>query len=176
MLFSVRSSSQYSRLALPLMLMASLIACRTTPLETSATPVMRSMPDVVTTPVIRHGRYTLVELRPDQPQQNLLQQVIDLNMPPLPDATVGDGLRYVLLRSGYQLCDSGDAIHSLYPLPLPAPHLNIGPMTLRDALQTLAGPAWQLQIDEGGRRVCFASTWINSSPDADLVERTQVQP
>ena len=44
---------------------------------------------------------------------------------------------------------------ALYDLPLPAAHLQLGPLFLRDALLTLAGPAWELQVDDTTRRVCF---------------------
>ena len=43
----------------------------------------------------------------------------------------------------------------LYALPLPAVHLHLGPMTLRDALLTLAGPAWELHADDRARQICF---------------------
>jgi hypothetical protein len=43
----------------------------------------------------------------------------------------------------------------LYALPLPAAHLHLGPMTLRDALLTLAGPAWELHADDRARQICF---------------------
>ncbi|HHW2894027.1 TPA: integrating conjugative element protein pill, pfgi-1, partial [Pseudomonas aeruginosa] len=46
---------------------------------------------------------------------------------------------------------SGD----LYSLPLPLAHQRLGPMTLRDALLTLAGPAWALHADDQTRQICF---------------------
>jgi len=106
-------------------------------------------------PVVRQGRYTLVEMVPKSAQRDLMQQVVDITMPPTFDATVGDALRYVLLRSGYQLCDSA-GISTLTALPLPAADLHLGPLTLRDALLALAGPAWELSVDEAGRQVCFS--------------------
>jgi type IV pili sensor histidine kinase/response regulator len=107
-------------------------------------------------PVARYGRYTLVELTPEAGQYDLLFQVIDVSMPATLPATVGDALRYVLLRSGYRLCDADTDARTLYALPLPAAHQRLGPMVLRDALLTLAGSAWDLQIDAAARRVCFA--------------------
>jgi type IV pili sensor histidine kinase/response regulator len=89
-------------------------------------------------------------------QHDLLLQVVDVSMPPRLPATVGDALRYVLLHSGYRLCEDDVEADALYELPLPAAHMNLGPLTLRDALRTLAGPAWDLRIDDGARRVCFA--------------------
>lgn len=109
-------------------------------------------PDTV--PVVRHSRYTLIELVPEPTQRDLLLQVVEVSIPPTLDATVGDALRHVLLRSGYRLCDAADAA-PLYALPLPAAHMHLGPLMLRDALLTLAGPTWELVVDDANRVVCF---------------------
>ncbi|HCM5830620.1 PilL N-terminal domain-containing protein [Klebsiella pneumoniae] len=116
-------------------------------------------------PVVRYGRYTLVELAPDAAQRDLMLQVIDVALPEDSRATVGDGLRHALRRSGYQLCKTTDVTIRLYSLPLPAAHLYLGPMTLRDALLTLAGPSWDLQIDELARQVCFTRPGDTSEAD-----------
>lgn len=105
-------------------------------------------------PVVRYGRYTLVELVPEAAQRDLMRQVIEVAIPASFDASVGDALRHVLLRTGYRLCDAVAAA-PLYALPLPAAHLRLGPLPLRDALLALAGPAWDLSIDDGTRQVCF---------------------
>jgi type IV pili sensor histidine kinase/response regulator len=105
--------------------------------------------------VVRYGRYTLVELAPTEAQRNLMLQVVDVAVPDTLDATVGDALRHVLQRSGYQLC-SGPQTDALNALPLPAAHYRLGPIVLRDALLTLAGPAWELHADDGARQVCFS--------------------
>lgn len=117
-------------------------------------------------PVVRSGRYTLVELMPGAAQQDLLLQVIDISIPGTMSATVGDALRYLLLRSGYQLCDAQGDASTLYALPLPAAHFHLGPVFVRDALQTLAGSAWHLQVDEVVRQVCFtrAATAADTPP------------
>src|SRR5690606_36843848 len=82
--------------------------------------------------------YTLVELVPEAAQQDLLLQAIDVSMPATLPATVGEALRYVLLRSGYTLCEADPDTAALHHLPLPAAHLRLGPLFLRDALLTLA--------------------------------------
>ncbi|VBR78131.1 integrating conjugative element protein PilL, PFGI-1 class [Burkholderia pseudomallei] len=108
-------------------------------------------------PVVRYGRYTLIELMPDDGQRDLMQQVIELTVPSASQATVGDALHYVLRRSGYRLCDErADTTAVLFALPLPAAHEHLGAITLRDALQLLAGPRWSLQVDNATREVCFA--------------------
>ncbi|EOX6785699.1 PilL N-terminal domain-containing protein [Pseudomonas aeruginosa] len=128
-------------------------------------------------PVIRYGRYTLVELAPAAAQRDLLLQTIDVSMPEEARATVGDGMRHVLKRSGYGLCQTAHAVIDLYGLPLPAAHLHLGPMTLRDALVTLAGPAWELHADDRARQVCFeqpgngvAAEPAPELPAADVVQ------
>jgi len=165
-----------------------LSGCTTTP----ATPDhIEAPPDEIASvldqgliPVARYGRYTLVELVPDPAQRDLLQQAVEVSIPPVPDTSVGDAMRHVLLRSGYRLCDATEAA-TLYALPLPAAHLRLGPLTLRDALLTLAGPAWELSVDDLTRQVCFsrhgASTFLSANPpgtatpvpDADRPEEMQ---
>ncbi|MBI0570854.1 integrating conjugative element protein pill, pfgi-1, partial [Pectobacterium parmentieri] len=80
-------------------------------------------PDFI--PIVRYGRYTLVELAPNAAQRDLLLQVIDVAIPEDARATVGDGLRHVLKRSGYQLCETAQSLIELYSLPLPAAHLHM---------------------------------------------------
>ena len=106
---------------------------------------------------LRQSRYTLIELRPELQQQNLQQQIIDLRIPATPDTTVGDALRYVLRRSGYRLCAGEPTLSTLLALPLPAAHLRLGPLELRQALQLLVGKGWTLAVDEPTRQVCFVS-------------------
>lgn len=125
--------------------------------ETPSTPGPRK-PDAQPpgfVPVARQGRYTLVELTPDLGQRDLMLQIVDVRVPSTFDATVADAIHYVLLRSGYRLCASSE-IAPLYALPLPAAHLHLGPQFLREALLTLAGPAWALSIDDASRTVCFS--------------------
>ncbi|MFG0828962.1 PilL N-terminal domain-containing protein [Pseudomonas sp. CJQ_7] len=121
-------------------------------------------------PVVRYGRYTLVELAPTAAQRDLLLQTIDVSMPEDARATVGDGMRHVLKRSGYGLCQTAHAVIDLYGLPLPAAHLHLGPMTLRDALLTLAGPAWELHADDRARQVCF------EQPGSDVAAAPAPEP
>lgn len=123
-----------------------------------STPVATHEPaSSTTTPIVHDGRYMLIELMPEDGQRDLMQQIIDLTMPSANQATVGDALHYVLRRSGYRLCDErADTTAVLYALPLPAAHEHLGPITLRDALQLLAGPRWTLLVDDETRQVCFA--------------------
>lgn len=165
------ASHPYRRLAEAGLLTAALVSgCATTtaplppePIEEAAPVVEPEAPNFI--PVVRYGRYTLVELAPTAAQRDLLLQIIDVSMPEDARVTVGDGLRHVLKRSGYQLCESAHAVIDLYALPLPAAHLHLGPMTLRDALLTLAGPAWELYVDDRARKVCFERSGDGASAD-----------
>lgn len=121
-----------------------------TPTAATAAPEFEPAP----VPAVRYGRYTLVELAPTAAQRDLLSQVVEVSVPDTLHASVGDALRHLLLRSGYRLCDGADS-ETLLGLALPAAHYRLGPMLLRDALLTLAGPSWRLQVDEPQRQVCF---------------------
>jgi len=125
--------------------------------------------DALFIPVIRQGRYTLVELEPTAVQRDLLLQVVEVSLPQGMQATVGDGLRHVLKRTGWRLCEEAVAVKELDALPLPAAHLHLGPITVRDALLTLAGSAWELRMNERARQVCFVShnDVPDHTPDAD---------
>lgn len=144
------------RLPLSLLLLMSCavisgcIAPAPAPIETPAIAVEPA------TPVIRYGRYTLVEIRPEQGQQALLEQVVDITLPSDRALTVADALHHALQFSGYRLGDQCPASEELYALPLPAAHFRLGPMQLQDALKILAGPGWTLLYDQSTRRICFA--------------------
>jgi type IV pili sensor histidine kinase/response regulator len=147
------------------LLLAALAAGCATPPAPSPVPVEVAVPapGPEYVPVVRYGRYTLVELTPTAAQQDLLLQMVDVSIPGTLHASVGDALRHVLQRSGYQLCSGGDT-NALGSLPLPAAHYHLGPLQLRDALLTLAGPVRTLHVDLNTRRVCF------SQPHATPVE------
>jgi len=164
MLNTFRSSSAAlgaRALALLLGSMALVAGCATdkvSPSSSALPSTQATPPPDELVPVLRYGRYTLVELTADPPQRALMQQVIDVTIPATAHATVGDALRYALLRSGYQLCEDATEVRRLDSLPLPAAHLHLGPLMLRDALVLLVGGTGHLQVDETTRRVCFISS------------------
>jgi len=126
-------------------------------------------------PVVRQGRYTLAELEPTAMQRDLLLQVVEVALPQGVQTMVGDGLRHVLKRTGWRLCEATAAVAELDALPLPAAHLHLGPMTVRDALLTLAGSAWELRTDERARRVCFVARG-DAAEDEDNADAVQTFP
>ncbi|MCG8708826.1 PilL N-terminal domain-containing protein [Brenneria sp. 4F2] len=106
--------------------------------------------------VVRYDRYLLVSTDPASVQRDPLSQIIDIRIPASVKPTVADALRYVLRQSGFSLCATGPANGVLYRQALPAVQYQLGPMRLRTALQVLAGPAWQLEVDDVQRVVCHS--------------------
>ncbi|OTA16803.1 type IV pilus biosynthesis protein PilL [Xenorhabdus vietnamensis] len=104
--------------------------------------------------VVRYGRYVLVSTNPTAVQRDPLSQLIEVHIPASLNPTVADAMRYVLRQSGYTLCAPENTNEILYRQPLPSVHAQLGPVRLRTALQVMAGPAWQLEVDEVQRVVC----------------------
>lgn len=126
-------------------------------------------------PVVRYGRYTLVSTLPDSGQRDLMAQIIDISIPANMHPNVRDAMQYVVDRSGYTLCsaDTGH-VNILYTRPLPAAQYKLGPMTLRNTLQVLAGPAWQVKVDEVNRQVCYVLRPGYQLPDSPRPAPTQI--
>jgi type IV pili sensor histidine kinase/response regulator len=152
-----------------LTLLAMLSGCTTQDVPEAA-PVLDSSrkPDLLTPdlypngaalekdPVVRYGRYTLVSSAPTADQRDLMAQIVDISIPANMTPNVRQAMVYVLERSGYSLCSANTGpVSVLYTRPLAAALYKIGPMTLRNALQVLAGPAWQVEVDEVSREVCY---------------------
>lgn len=167
--------------AATLLVLLCLVGCATArapPSRASTRTVLKPATDIEETiepqtlpmiPVVREGRYTLVELAPEAGQEDLMQQIVEITIPATLTATVGDALRYVLYRSGFELCRSPD-IGLLDRLPLPAADLDLGPLTLESTLRILAGPGWNLKVDEMTREVCF--TPVSPLPARETAART----
>lgn len=110
----------------------------------------------LTPEVVRYDRYLLVSTDPEATQRDPLSQIIDIRIPASLHPTIADALRYVLRQSGYALCTVGPANGVLYRQPLPGVQYQLGPMRLRTALQVMAGPAWQVEVDDVQRVVCHS--------------------
>ena len=118
-------------------------------------------------PVVRYGRYTFAELVATAAQRLAAAG----GGWPCPEDARATVCRRPAPRSSaaaYRLYEPTQAIAGLYAR-CPAcgvPHL--GPLTLRDAPLTLAGPAWDVNVDHRARRVCFACPGeASNSPAAD---------
>jgi len=159
-------------LALPLTVIA-LSGCASLTTSSAQTAVIRPSVSKIShrsqvqwlqperSPVQREGRYTLASTLPRAEQLDLLSQVIDIHLPEVLNPTVQEAMRYVLRHSGYRLCPADGArtgdVQVLFSHPLPAAHYRLGPITVRNALLALAGPAWQVEVDERARSICFVA-------------------
>ena len=76
-----------------------LSGCTTTPAtpdHIEAPPPDEPASEQRLVPVARYCRYTLVELVPEPAQRDLLQQAVEVSIPPMLDASGGDAIRHVL--------------------------------------------------------------------------------
>jgi type IV pili sensor histidine kinase/response regulator len=132
------------RLALAAGLLAgSLLAAGCATAAPSAPAVPAASPTAVApepgfVPVARYGRYTLVELVPEPAQRDLLQQVVEVSIPPMLDATWAMPCATCCCApaTGSAMRRGRGAVRAAAACRAPAP----GPLMLRDALLTLAGP------------------------------------
>ncbi|HEY9017621.1 OmpA family protein [Thiomicrospira sp.] len=102
------------------------------------------------------GRYTTSDSGATFVQQNLLATEVKIDFPSQVE-TIKQAMDLLLARSGYRLSeiDLDPHINYLFDQPLPDVHRHVGPMTLREALQTLAGQVWVLDINPLARTVSF---------------------
>jgi type IV pili sensor histidine kinase/response regulator len=103
------------------------------------------------------ARYSTIRAVPTIAQQDPLAAPVKT---PLPASVgrVGEAVEALLAPSGYRLAPAGAAgpeREGLLNLPLPEAHRTLGPMPLRVALATLAGPAFILVEDPVHRLISF---------------------
>ena len=73
-------------------------------------------------------------------------------------ATLGEGFQELLAGTGYRLAHAeatDPALPRLFGQPYPEQQRQLGPQSLQEILQRLAGPAWQLVTDPLNRIVSF---------------------
>ena len=119
--------------------------------------VLLTSQPVVASDAVQVGRYLTVAPIPTAEQLEPLSVIVNVRFPRSVH-TVGGALQHLLPPSGYQLADTRHADPQLAVLttrPLPEVHRQIGPMTLQEALSTLAGEGWQLEVDPVYRLVSF---------------------
>jgi len=102
------------------------------------------------------GRYTSVSNTASYAQQNLLATEIKLRFPEQVK-TLKQAFEQLLENSGYRLSQNklDPDITVLYEQSLPGVHRWVGPVTLREALQTIAGSSWKLDVNPVDRTVAF---------------------
>ncbi len=106
---------------------------------------------------VQVGRYSTLRAMPTAAQADLLSTTIAVRFPERIQ-TLGEAVHYLLQRSGYRLADhlaASPATADLLALSLPAVHRNLGPILLKQALETLAGPVFRLVQDPVHRLISF---------------------
>jgi len=106
---------------------------------------------------VQVGRYTLRSAIPTEAQADLMSAIVTIRFSDR-IRTIGAAVEYLLRDSGYRLASPvalDPETKALFRLPLPAVHRNLGPLTLRQALETLAGPTFRLVQDPVHRLVSF---------------------
>ena len=128
--------------------------------------------------VVRYDRYLLVGSSPQEGQKYLLEQLINVNVSTGSGkkksyhATVRQGLETALAYTGFSLCHTAlPEVTTLFSLQLPKIHYEFGPVKLREALQMLAGPAYDLIVNDINRTVCFKPRDV---PENTVVPVTEV--
>lgn len=122
---------------------------------------------------VQVARYSVMPATATPAQADLLAVVVNIKFPQQ-IATVGEALDFLLRRSGYRLAETDSpAMTILQRLPLPAVHRHIGPLTLKNALLTLAGPAYRLAIDPLHRTLNFT---VAPPLSSGLIHRTETPP
>lgn len=109
------------------------------------------------TSLIQVGRYQTVNAQPLTAQTDLLSPIIQVHF--LSDIkTVGDAINDILQYSGYALIESqqqGRDLQNTLEKPLPFVDRDLGPMSLRQALNVLIGSAFDLSVDPLHRTINF---------------------
>jgi conjugative transfer region protein (TIGR03748 family) len=103
------------------------------------------------------GRYLTVENKPILVQRELLSQMVQVRFP-TDVKTIGEAMNYLLRFSGYALVaepERNSDFKNTLLKPLPAVDRDFGPMSLKEALMTLAGPAFILKEDPLNRTINF---------------------
>ncbi|MFH7439538.1 pilus assembly protein PilL, partial [Pseudomonas syringae pv. tagetis] len=74
--------------------------------------------------------------------RDLIALIIDVSIPANMHPSVQDAIQYVVSRSGFTLCPpSTGHVNILFTQPLPAAQNKLGPMSMRNTMQVLAGTA-----------------------------------
>lgn len=141
----------------PVATVVLLSACISKP---QTVPIVTTDPvTVAPTEVVHTARYTLVSLTPDDALRYPLRQIASHSLAitkQSPVITRGDALHIWLSGTGYGLClPVTDDMRQLLGSPLPDNQRSPGPLRISDALQLIAGSAWQMSMDEVTRTVCF---------------------
>lgn len=106
------------------------------------------------------ARYTTVSTRPPDADANPMAVIAKVHFPRQVVKTVGDAVRYLLIRTGYQVvpADTLDPrVALVFALPLPDNQRVLGPYRVDSMLGVLMGRPYQLVTDPAARTVTYTT-------------------
>lgn len=104
------------------------------------------------------NRYTAMSLLPSPADLDPTRVVVQVSFPRMNTKTVGDAIRYLLVRTGYELVAEGQLhpqVVALLAKRLPDSQRALGPYQVNTMLGILIGPAFVLVTDHASRLVSF---------------------
>lgn len=124
------------------------------PRAQAAVPSANSLPQDET----QVGRYTTLAMQPVEADANPMAVIATVHFPREVVKTVGDAVRYVLIRTGYQLAaeDGLDArVKTVFGRRLPDNQRVLGPYRVDAMLGALMGQPYRLAADPASRTVTY---------------------
>lgn len=104
------------------------------------------------------NRYTAVSLQPSLADLDPTKIVVQVNFPRINTKTVGDAVRYLLVRTGYDLIDETQLkpqVVALLGKRLPDSQRTLGPFHVDTMLKILVGPAFEVHTNHASRQILF---------------------
>lgn len=104
------------------------------------------------------NRYTAISLQPSAADIDPMRIVAQVNFPRMNTKTVGEAIRYLLIRTGYDLVEErllDPQVVALFAKRLPDSQRTLGPYHVDTMLKILIGPAFKLSTDHASRRISF---------------------
>ena len=124
----------------------------------------------------RAGRYTIIKTGPDAAEAEPLRAIKLIQIPSHVN-NVYDALAHLLLETGYTINQQSEKAKQIFSsLTLPSVHREMGPMTINEALHTLVGPTWSLQIDDQLRTILINQRQTQITNDPQLKKRIENNP
>lgn len=137
----------------------ALAGCQSPP-EPVASPSaplnIRTAPSLEEAKPFYISRYVREQRAPSSQLTDILGIPVDVRIPVMSQMSLQDGMNFMLQGSGVTLrSPKTPAQAQMYAQSLPLSHTVMGSMTLREALQVIGGPAFDLEEDVVAREVGF---------------------
>lgn len=107
---------------------------------------------------IPSSRYTDVNTSATLAQKDPLSVIVNFSFPRNIE-NVGDALYLISTPSGYRFSlEEDDVAYILFEMPLPEVHKQLGPISLRNAIEILSGSGFEPVFDDATRLISFKAT------------------